>query len=85
MFMLATEYKKRGMAAYAELQEAEFAAEELGYEAVRHQEFVGAGYFDEVTRIATHGSTSTLALEGSTEEEQFRAAREGALTDGVSG
>ncbi|UCF20878.1 MAG: isocitrate lyase [Gemmatimonadota bacterium] len=74
MFVLAKEYRKRGMAAYAELQEAEFASEEHGYEAVRHQEFVGAGYFDEVTRIATHGFTSTLALEGSTEQEQFQLA-----------
>ncbi len=74
MFLLATEYKEKGMAAYAKLQEAEFASEKDGYEATRHQEFVGAGYFDEVTRVATHGSTSTLALEGSTEQEQFQAA-----------
>jgi isocitrate lyase len=74
MFVLASEYSKRGMGAYAELQEAEFASEAQGYEAVRHQEFVGAGYFDEVTRVATHGFTSTLALEGSTEEEQFQVA-----------
>ncbi len=74
MFLLATEYKEKGMAAYAKLQEAEFASEKDGYEATRHQEFVGAGYFDEVTRVATHGFTSTLALEGSTEQEQFHAA-----------
>jgi isocitrate lyase len=74
MFLLAQEYKDRGMAAYARLQEAEFASEKDGYGATRHQEFVGAGYFDEVTRVATHGFTSTLALEGSTEEEQFKTA-----------
>ncbi len=74
MFLLASEYREKGMAAYAKLQEAEFASEKDGYEATRHQEFVGAGYFDEVTRVATHGSTSTLALEGSTEQEQFQAA-----------
>ncbi|NIN12604.1 MAG: isocitrate lyase, partial [Gemmatimonadales bacterium] len=74
MFLLASEYREKGMAAYAKLQEAEFASEKDGYEATRHQEFVGAGYFDEVTRIATHGFTSTLALEGSTEQEQFHAA-----------
>ncbi len=74
MFVLASAYKERGMSAYAELQQAEFASEKDGYEATRHQEFVGAGYFDEVTRVATHGFTSTLALEGSTEVEQFQAA-----------
>lgn len=73
MFKLAADYADRGMAAYADLQEAEFASEDAGYEAVRHQEFVGAGYFDEVTRVATGEATSTLALEGSTEEEQFQA------------
>jgi isocitrate lyase len=72
MFVLARDYKVRGMAAYAELQEAEFASEDDGYEAVRHQEFVGAGYFDEVTRATTGDRTSTLALEGSTEQEQFQ-------------
>jgi isocitrate lyase len=76
MFRLARSFKERGMAAYAELQSAEFAAEEEGYEATRHQEFVGAGYFDEVTKAATGNFTSTLALEGSTEEEQFNQAPE---------
>lgn len=71
MFLLAQEYGEKGMVAYAKLQEAEFASEEDGYEAVRHQEFVGAGYFDEVTRTTTGDQTSTLALEGSTEQEQF--------------
>jgi isocitrate lyase len=71
MFALARDYRKRGMAAYAELQTREFDEEQFGYEATRHQEFVGAGYFDEVTQIATEGLSSTLAMEGSTEQEQF--------------
>ena len=71
MFTLAKEYRKRGMAAYAELQESEFEAEPSGYEATKHQEFVGAGYFDDVTQVAMEGLSSTLAMEGSTEEEQF--------------
>jgi len=71
MFALAIEYKKRGMAAYAELQAQEFAEEGKGYEATKHQEFVGAGYFDDVTEVATEGFSSTLAMEGSTEREQF--------------
>jgi isocitrate lyase len=76
MFTLALDFKKRGMAAYADLQEAEFAAEADGYEAVRHQQFVGAGYFDQVTRAVTRDASSTLALEGSTEEEQFQTREE---------
>ena len=75
MFELARDYRERGMAAYAELQAREFAAEADGYEAVRHQEFVGAGYFDEITQLATAGKASTLAMEGSTEREQFEGAR----------
>ena len=71
MFALALDYRDRGMAAYADLQSREFASEKDGYEATRHQEFVGAGYFDEITEIATGGKASTLALEGSTEKEQF--------------
>ncbi len=71
MFTLARDYKKRGMAAYAELQAREFDEEKHGYEAIRHQEFVGAGYFDEVTHVAMEGLASTLAMEGSTEKEQF--------------
>ncbi|MBI1723910.1 MAG: isocitrate lyase [Gemmatimonadetes bacterium] len=74
MFALALDYKTRGMAAYADLQSREFASEKDGYEAMRHQEFVGAGYFDEITEIATGGRASTLALEGSTEKEQFQKA-----------
>src|SRR5438477_3613582 len=71
MFELARAYKERGMAAYAELQGREFASERDGYAAVRHQEFVGVGYFDEVTQIATNGRSSVTAMEGSTEQEQF--------------
>jgi isocitrate lyase len=71
MFELAQGYRDRGMAAYSELQQAEFAAEKDSYEAVRHQEFAGTGYFDAVTDIASQGNTSTLGMAGSTEEEQF--------------
>ena len=71
MFELAKGYKERGMAAYSELQQREFAAEQDGYEAVRHQEFVGVPYFDQVTEIVTGGRSSSIAMKGSTEEEQF--------------
>ena len=71
MFTLARDYARRGMAAYAELQTREFASEAEGYEAVRHQEFVGVPYFDEITQIATGGTSSVTAMEGSTEQEQF--------------
>ncbi len=71
MFELAKGYKERGMAAYSELQEAEFANEPLGYTATRHQREVGTGYFDEVSMVITGGTSSTTALKGSTEEEQF--------------
>ena len=73
MFQLALDYKERGMAAYADLQSREFAAEHDGYRAVKHQEFVGVGYFDEVTQVIAGGKSSTTALEGSTETEQFAA------------
>ncbi|MGH7606538.1 MAG: isocitrate lyase/phosphoenolpyruvate mutase family protein, partial [Gemmatimonadales bacterium] len=72
MFVLAREYKDRGMAAYAELQSREFALEGEGYEAVKHQEFVGVGYFDEITQITTGGRSATKAMDGSTEREQFQ-------------
>ena len=72
MFELAHAYSTEGMAAYSRLQEHEFALErELGYSAVKHQGFVGAGYFDEIQNVVTGGETSTAALTGSTEEEQF--------------
>jgi isocitrate lyase len=71
MFDLARGYAERGMEAYVELQEAEFAMESAGYTATRHQREVGAGYFDQVSQVISGGFSSTLALEGSTEEEQF--------------
>jgi isocitrate lyase len=77
MFTLAQDYKERGMAAYADLQSREFAMERDGYEAVKHQEFVGVGYFDEITQIVHGGRSSTVALEGSTEKAQFQTAGRG--------
>jgi isocitrate lyase len=71
MFELARKYKERGMAAYSELQEAEFAAETHGYTATRHQREVGTGYFDQVAEVISGGQASTLALEDSTEAHQF--------------
>lgn len=72
VFELARRYKSDGMAAYAELQAAEFAAERHGYTATRHQREVGTAYFDAVAEIVSGGSSSTLALEGSTEAQQFK-------------
>ena len=71
-FDLARRYRDRGMAAYADLQEAEFAAEPDGYTATRHQREVGTGYFDAVAEIVSGGAASTLALHDSTEAHQFR-------------
>ncbi|MDM5337025.1 isocitrate lyase [Fictibacillus enclensis] len=71
MFELAKEYKTRGMAAYSELQQKEFDSEKDGYTATRHQREVGTGYFDEVAQAISGGLSSTTALKGSTEEEQF--------------
>jgi isocitrate lyase len=71
MFELAEGYARSGMSAYVELQQREFAMEEKGYSATRHQREVGAGYFDMVSTIVSAGEASTLALKGSTEEEQF--------------
>ena len=71
MFELALAYKERGMAAYSELQEAEFASEAHGYTATKHQREVGTGYFDEVAQVITGGQSATLALKTSTEAEQF--------------
>lgn len=71
MFNLARQYRKTGMAAYSELQEKEFEAVEAGYQAVKHQRFVGAGYFDDVTQVIAGGQSSVTALTGSTEEQQF--------------
>ena len=71
MFNLARGYAERGMAAYSELQQAEFAAEDSGYTATRHQREVGVGYFDMVATAAGGGQSSTTALSGSTETAQF--------------
>jgi len=71
MFNLAHDYKERGMAAYSELQQAEFDCEGKGYTATKHQREVGTGYFDAVSTVISAGQSSTLALKGSTEEEQF--------------
>ncbi len=71
MFDLALGYKEHGMTAYSELQQAEFALEPYGYSATKHQREVGTGYFDEVARVITGGTSSTTALAGSTEEAQF--------------
>jgi isocitrate lyase len=71
MFELARGYKDRGMQAYSELQQREFASEAAGYEAAKHQQFVGTGYFDLVTQVVASGLASTTALDGSTEAEQF--------------
>jgi isocitrate lyase len=73
MFELALGYKDRGMAAYSELQQKEFAAEAQGYSATRHQREVGTGYFDEVTMVISGGASSTTALADSTEAAQFKA------------
>ena len=73
MFELARAYKDEGMFAYSRLQEEEFANEKLGFRAAKHQSFVGAGYFDAVQNTIMHGLSSTTALAGSTEEEQFVA------------
>jgi isocitrate lyase len=71
MFELARGYKERGMAAYSELQQAEFDSEQYGYTATRHQREVGTGYFDDVSMVISGGTSSTTALKGSTEEAQF--------------
>ena len=71
MFELARGYAATGMPAYVDLQDSEFAMENDGYTATKHQREVGAGYFDKVSQVVSGGSASTLALVGSTEEEQF--------------
>jgi isocitrate lyase len=71
MFELARDYLKRGMAAYSDLQQHEFKAEEFGYTATRHQREVGTGYFDQVAQVVSGGLASTLALAESTETAQF--------------
>lgn len=71
MYTLARDYRMRGMSAYSELQQNEFAAEKTGYTATRHQREVGTGYFDHVASVLSAGSSSTLALQDSTETHQF--------------
>jgi isocitrate lyase len=71
MFNLARGYSQSGMTAYSKLQQEEFTAQEIGYRAVTHQRFVGTGYFDEVAQVVSGGNSSTTALAGSTEAEQF--------------
>ena len=76
MFELARAYRSRGMSAYAEFQETEFASETFGYTATRHQREVGTGYFDLVTDVITGGAASTRAMKESTETDQFGRAAE---------
>ena len=84
MFELARGYKRTGMAAYSRLQEKEFRREqEVGYEAVKHQRFVGTGYFDSVQQVITSGTASTIALKGSTEATQFGNGSVGGTCPGV--
>ncbi|MCA6068988.1 isocitrate lyase [Chryseobacterium sp. RG1] len=71
MFELALAYKEKGMAGYSELQEREFALQKRGFRAVKHQSFVGTGYFDEVQNIVTNGASATVAMKDSTETAQF--------------
>ena len=75
MFELARGYKDRGMAAYSELQQAEFGVERHGYTATRHQREVGTGYFDLVSQMVSGGTSSTTALAESTEADQFKTAQ----------
>ena len=71
MFELSSAYVQRGMAGFSELQQREFALQSKGFKAVKHQAFVGTGYFDAIQKTVTGGLASTGALKGSTEEEQF--------------
>jgi isocitrate lyase len=75
MFELASDYRNRGMAAYSELQQAEFASEATGYTATRHQREVGTGYFDAIASAVSGGQASTVALSESTEAAQFKSAQ----------
>jgi isocitrate lyase len=71
MFELSRAYRLRGMAGFSELQQREFALQEHGFKAIKHQRFVGTGYFDAVQEIVSSGTASTVALAGSTETKQF--------------
>jgi len=77
MFELASAYRENGMFAYSEMQEREFAQESNGFRAAKHQAFVGTGYFDDVQTVISSGQSSTTAMQGSTEDEQFGAAAAG--------
>jgi isocitrate lyase len=77
MFELAHGYAREGMASFVRLQEREFQMErEIGFRAIKHQSFVGAGYFDQVQITVTGGEVSTSAMKGSTEEHQFNPSPE---------
>lgn len=84
MFRLSKDYAKEGMPAYVQLQREEFRAEQEGYTAVRHQSFVGTGYYDEVAMTITGGTSSTTAMQGSTEKEQFKHETPTAVTPASS-
>jgi len=71
MFELALAYRERGMAGYADLQTQEFALQEKGFKAIKHQSFVGTGYFDAIQEVITGGLNGIPAMKGSTEEAQF--------------
>ena len=71
MFELASQYRESGMAAYSQMQQAEFESEQYGYTATRHQREVGTGYFDQVTEVISGGNASTRAMADSTEQHQF--------------
>ena len=83
MFELATAYRDDGMYGYSQLQQREFALEHAGYRATKHQAFVGAGYFDAVQTVIAAGQCSTVALVGSTEQEQFHVAPRAAIPERV--
>eukprot|EP01133_Synstelium_polycarpum_P007051 gene7051-8201_t len=84
MFELSREYVSKGMSAYVSLQEREFSLEKFGYSATRHQREVGTGYFDSIAQTISGGKSSTLALVGSTEEEQFDEHVEKKKQEGVT-
>jgi len=75
MFELATAYRADGMYAYSRMQEREFASQKDGFRAVKHQAFVGTGYFDAVQTAITSGKASTMAMRDSTEHEQFESTQ----------
>jgi isocitrate lyase len=77
MFELASDYSRRGMAAYSQMQDREFEAQASGFTAVRHQREVGTGYFDAVAMAVSGGKSSTTAMSGSTEAAQFDAGKKG--------